>query len=406
MVALARHFDVVAVGAAPAEADLAELERACAAVERPRGALPSRAAPGSTGGRPARDHTGTLIGRSRSATLARLVADAVARHRPAAVQVETMYAVHYRQPGLPAVIDLPDVVSGLCEAAAAARPGRYVAARLQRATVARAERRLLAPFAAVLAINEDDAGRLRALGVDAVAIPLAVEVPGDDAIASAPLALPADVSSVSPRAVEILFVGSFRHLPNREAAAFIATRLLPALRRRALRCHVTIAGRGVQTLNAALGPHGDGSATLEYVADPPDLAPLYRGADIVIVPLAHGGGTKNKTLEAMAWGRCVVGSAQAFTGLPAGLHGAAFVETPLQASVMADTLARLTEDSTARERVGRAAREYVSRHHTQARVNLLVDQVYDRVLTPARSSSAPRPHGGATSPLPSPAQAP
>ena len=126
--------------------------------------------------------------------------------------------------------------------------------------------------------------------------------------------------------------------------------------------------------------------TLEVVSDPLSLAPLYRRADVVIVPLAFGGGTKNKTLEAMGWSRPVVGSAQAFTGLPRELRGAAFVQTPLDADAMADALARLAADAALRERIGRAGRAYVLAEHTQARVDAAIDEVYERVLhTGARS---------------------
>ena len=128
------------------------------------------------------------------------------------------------------------------------------------------------------------------------------------------------------------------------------------------------------------------AVTLEVVSDPRDLAPLYRRADVVIVPLAFGGGTKNKTLEGMGWSRPVVGSAQAFTGLPRELRGAAFVQTPLDADAMADALARLAADGALRERIGRTGRAYVLAEHTQARVDAAIDEVYERVLrTGARS---------------------
>ena len=120
--------------------------------------------------------------------------------------------------------------------------------------------------------------------------------------------------------------------------------------------------------------------SLEVVSDPHDLAPLYRRADVVIVPLAFGGGTKNKTLEAMGWSRPIVGSPQAFTGLPDELRGVAYVQTPLDADAMAGALARLAADAALRERIGRAARTYVLAEHSQARVDAAIDEVYERVL--------------------------
>jgi len=379
--ALERHHEVVAVGAAAPGADLAPLEELCLAVGRLR-AEPYRRGPArSLLSAARRSFTPVpLIGRSSSPALARLVDSAVERFKPQAVQVETMYAVHYRRAGLPTVIDLPDVVSGLCVAAAAARPLRYAAAGVQGRAAERVERERLAAFAAILTINAADAARLRALGLEPTTVPLAVDVPDE-----------AELAATGPAPLHVLFVASFEHLPNRAAARFIVERLVPALRRRAVPAQVTVAGRGARRMGLPAGEQRASAAaaqavTLEVVSDPPSLAPLYRRADVVIVPLAFGGGTKNKTLEGMGWSRPVVGSAQAFTGLPRELRGAAFVQTPLDADAMADALARLAADAALRERIGRAGRAYVLAEHMQARVDAAIDEVYERVLrTGARS---------------------
>src|SRR5450830_587368 len=303
--ALARHHEVVAVGAAAPGEDLTPLEELCVAVGRLR-AQPYRRGPARSVLSAARRGLTPvpLIGRSASPALARLVDSAVERFNPQVVQVETMYAVHYRRAGLPAVIDLPDVVSGLCVAAAAARPLRYAAARVQGRAAERVERERLAAFAAILTINAADAARLRALGLEPTTVPLAVEVPDE-----------AELAATGPAPLHVLFVASFEHLPNREAARFIIGRLVPALRRRAVPAQVTVAGRGARRMGLPAGEEQTATpvaavkaVTLEVVSDPLSLAPLYRRADVVIVPLAFGGGTKNKTLEAMGWSRPVVGS--------------------------------------------------------------------------------------------------
>ena len=94
------------------------------------------------------------------------------------------------------------------------------------------------------------------------------------------------------------------------------------------------------------------------MSDPPDLGDLYRRADVVLAPIAFGGGTKNKTLEAMAWGKPVIGTRAAFTGIGAR-DGVAFVCAPLRAAAMADAIARLAADPGLRAAMGVAGREYV-----------------------------------------------
>ena len=98
------------------------------------------------------------------------------------------------------------------------------------------------------------------------------------------------------------------------------------------------------------------------ISDAPDLDPLYRSADIVLAPLPHGGGTKNKTLEAMAWGLPVIGTPQAFTGLPQ-LDGEAFVVEQLDPARVAERIAALRDDPELRLHLGLAARRYMAAAH-------------------------------------------
>ena len=132
--AAARAHEVAVVGAAAADADLSLLRELCADV---------RVAPAGAA-RPARRRTLAagrrlvtpvpLVSAGRSRAVSELVDEMVASWKPDAMLVETLYAAHYRAPDVPLIVDLPDVPSGLCESAAAARPVRYAAANLQAAT--------------------------------------------------------------------------------------------------------------------------------------------------------------------------------------------------------------------------------------------------------------------------------
>src|SRR5690606_20373721 len=96
-----------------------------------------------------------LVSAGRAHAVADLVDDLAASWQPDAMLVETLYAAHYRVPDVPLIVDLPDVPSGLCESAAAARPVRYLAANLQAATSRRCERSLLRDTIPVT-INDGD----------------------------------------------------------------------------------------------------------------------------------------------------------------------------------------------------------------------------------------------------------
>lgn len=45
-----------------------------------------------------------------------------------------------------------------------------------------------------------------------------------------------------------------------------------------------------------------------------DLSSYYYNADVVVLPIFHGGGMKTKTAEAFMYGKCVVGTNEAFQG--------------------------------------------------------------------------------------------
>ncbi len=98
----------------------------------------------------------------------------------------------------------------------------------------------------------------------------------------------------------------------------------------------------------------------------------------MLAPLPHGGGTKNKTLEAMAWGLPVIGTPQAFTGLPQ-LDGEAFVVDPLDPIRVAMRIAALRDDPGLRLHLGLAARRYIAAAHgpepAEARAAALFDAV-------------------------------
>jgi hypothetical protein len=370
--AAARHHNVVAVGLAPAGSDLDPLRALCDdVVWSAAEAAQPRSRPLLSRGRKLLSPV-PLIGRGRSVVLAGLVGEAVRRYAPDALYVETMYGIHYRFSSLPTIVDLPDVVSGLCEAAAQARPVRYAGARLQAMSSRRHERSLL-PNAVPVTINDDDRARLARLGVEAFTVPLAVSLPSEDALRAGDVARDESSLANDGAVLRLLFVGSYLHAPNREAARFLVGLLAPALRARGLRFHLTLAGRSAPPW--LLAARAD---DVRVASDVADLSPLYRAADVVVVPLAHGGGTKNKTLEAMAWGRAVLGSAQAFTGIDDDHHDLG-MRAPRTVEAFAGAIGALSVDSARRARLAGAARDYVARFHCQALVDRRVRCLCDAV---------------------------
>jgi glycosyltransferase involved in cell wall biosynthesis len=366
MRAAAMRHEVACVGAAPPDADLSLVRELCedvlvapasAAVPAPRRTL----AAGRRLVSPV-----PLVSAGRSHAVSALVEELVISWKPDAMLVETLYAAHYRVPDVPLIVDLPEVPSGLCESAAAARPLRYLAANLQAATSRRYERHLLEGTLPVT-INDGDRERLATLGIESYTVPLVIDLPPEEAIYERGSRMRHD------EAVRLLFIGSFLHPPNRDAARWMVRRLAPELRTERVPFAMVIAG-----LHAPPWLRKAGGAGVTVISDAPDLDPLYRSADMVLAPLPHGGGTKNKTLEAMAWGLPVLGTPQAFTGLPQ-LDGEAFVCDPLDPLLLAHRIHALRDDPGLRLHLGAAAREYVARAHAPELAEVRAAALFDAV---------------------------
>jgi glycosyltransferase involved in cell wall biosynthesis len=366
MRAAAKRHEVACAGAAPPDADLSLVRELCEEV---------RVAPvGAAGPAPRRTLAAgrrlvspvPLVSTGRSHAVSVLVDELVTTWEPDAMLVESLYAAHYRVPDVPLIVDLPEVPSGLCESAAAARPLRYLAANLQAATSRLYERHLLDGTLPVT-INDGDRERLATLGIEAYPIPLAIELPPEEAIYERGSRMRHD------EAVRLLFIGSFLHPPNRDAARWLVRRLAPELRTERVPFALIIAG-----LHAPPWLKKAGGAGVTVISDAPDLDPLYRSADMVLAPLPHGGGTKNKTLEAMAWGLPVLGTPQAFTGLPQ-LDGEGFVCDPLDPLLMAHRIRALGDDPELRLHLGATARAHIALAHAPELVEARAAALFDAV---------------------------
>jgi glycosyltransferase involved in cell wall biosynthesis len=117
---------------------------------------------------------------------------------------------------------------------------------------------------------------------------------------------PAASSVRQPRqdaALRLLLVGTFGCYVNRDAALFLCREVLPAMLRLTVRqIHIELVGSGgAKALGElALNPN---VKIHDYVED---LRQHYCRADVAVVPLRAGGGTRIKILEAFAHGVPVV----------------------------------------------------------------------------------------------------
>ena len=137
---------------------------------------------------------------------------------------------------------------------------------------------------------------------------------------------------------DLLFVGNYVHMPNRDAARHFVADIWPQVQPRLPGAVVRFAGLPVPEVEALASP---GVIVTGHV---PDLTPLYAHSRVAIAPLRFGAGIKGKVLEAMGYGLPVVMTPVAAEGTGAvdGEH-ARIAATP--AAFAAAVVALATDDA-------------------------------------------------------------
>ena len=183
----------------------------------------------------------------------------------------------------------------------------------------------------------------------------------------------------------MLFVGNLTYLPNADAAVRLVHEVLPRLRGIADQpVTVTLAGEPDDTVRSLAAEPG-----VQVTGFVPDLAPCYRDADVVVAPLAAGGGTRIKLLEAFGYGLPVVTSTVGAAGLDVadGVH-VLMADSPGEA---ARAVAALAGDRGLRERLVTQARRLVSRSYSHDAVIPRIREFFAAAELAAAPSRAARP---------------
>jgi polysaccharide biosynthesis protein PslH len=151
----------------------------------------------------------------------------------------------------------------------------------------RMEGAVVSRFDRALVCSEVDAAAVtgRVPGARIAVVPNAVRLPHD--------APPRSAGAV----FTLLFVGSMGYGPNADAAVELCREILPRVRAAAAReVAVMIVGSRPPPSVARLAEIPD----VRVTGDVPDVTPYYARADVAVVPIRAGGGTRIKLLEAFA----------------------------------------------------------------------------------------------------------
>jgi glycosyltransferase involved in cell wall biosynthesis len=252
--------------------------------------------------------------------------------------------------GVPCVLDLFDIHSEMARRArdSADAVERRAATREAERTLA-FERDAVSRCAACLAVSEQDAAAARTLlGATAVQV-----VPnGVDTSYYTP-------SREPPEPGTVLFTGRMSYAPNADAAIFFANEVLPLVQRDCPEARFHIVGAAPPPQVCALK-----SPSVVVHGRVDDVRPHFRNAEVVVVPVRAGGGTRLKVLEAAASAKAVVSTSLGVEGL-AFEDGRDILVADSAAAFAAATLTLLRDPAT-RHVLGTGARAAAMRYDWSA----------------------------------------
>ncbi|WP_460456247.1 glycosyltransferase [Arenimonas alkanexedens] len=165
----------------------------------------------------------------------------------------------------------------------------------------------------------------------------------------------------------LLFVGSYRHPPNVDAAHWLADEIFPRIREALPDMTLHLVGGDASPEVAALGER----AGIHFHGHVPDLGPLLASSRISLAPLRYGAGVKGKVNQALAHGLPVVATSCATEGM--FLTDGVDVLVADDAEGFAAAVQRLCEDASLWQALALGGQENTRRHFSSEAVRGTLD---------------------------------
>ncbi len=159
-----------------------------------------------------------------------------------------------------------------------------------------------------------------------------------------------------PERGTILFFGEIGYYPNTDALGFFLDEVWPSVRRAHPSARLVIVGPSVPPQIARRA-----SADVTIVGAVPDVRPYLGRAEVVIVPLRIGGGTRLKILEALAMRKAVVSTSLGAEGLDVAHERDILIADGAES--FATAVGRVLDDPRLGQRLGDAGRSLIEERY-------------------------------------------
>lgn len=256
----------------------------------------------------------------------------------------------------PTVLFQHNVESALWQRQARHAPDvfRSVAFKIEAAKMTRYERDAVRRFRHVIAVSENDRELMSEMtGASRITVvPTGVDIKkyssGDEA--------PRDVEEAKSRnGPLVVFLGSMDWEPNIDGVEYFCREVWPRVLESVPEARFRVVGRDPHPRVRRLA-----SESIEVTGTVPSVVEHLRAADVVVVPLRVGGGTRLKIFEAMAVGKAVVSTTVGAEGLDV-THGEDILLAD-DAESFSAAVTSLLRDASRRDTLGRAAAALAARY--------------------------------------------
>ena len=174
----------------------------------------------------------------------------------------------------------------------------------------------------------------------------------------------------------LLFVGNFRHPPNRQAVRYLFEQIVPLLNPNILEQHpLSVVGNGLTPDVYALGA---GVPHVKMIGWVPSIRPYFNQACLSLVPLRYGAGTKRKVIETLQVGTPCIATPIGIEGL--GLRHGEHVLVAEDAEAFAASIEALSADEPLWHRLAEQGRAHIMATHSREAVRRALTEALDGVM--------------------------
>lgn len=174
-----------------------------------------------------------------------------------------------------------------------------------------------------------------------------------------------------PKTKTILFVGTFKWLPNREAVDFLVEKVWPLIKREIKDVKLWIVGNQPTKKVLSL-PQKD--AQIQVTGNIPDIRDAFLGSHVLLAPIFSGKGTRYKILEALASDLAVVATPTAVEGL--SLKNNSQVLIGRNPDELAQLTTKILNDSAKRKSMATQGKKFVKEFFSWSLIAEKLNQLY------------------------------